>query len=561
MIRWFDVAWLILWGVLSSAWCLTAAQELSATFDEPNNLRWGVTSWRTGSNYDLMRAGTMPLPVDFQYLPIHFWERMRGQPFDVEDTKDFHTILPYSRAMNLPFWWLLLTYGMLLARTFGGPWAGRVALVLLATEPSFLAHASLALTDISVTALVLVFAYHYDRGRDAGRVRRWLIPGLLYGLAMAAKASALTFIPLIMLAFEVPRWFAAGAFSPPTGVGRIRHFWRASSRFRWDFVKVLAIGTVVVWTYCGSDWTTQPSFVKLADSMPDDNHWTPTVRWLAHNVRIFPNAGVGFTYQIKHNFRGHGTNLMGEWYPRAVWYYFPVALTIKLSLPVLALLGILLIARPRSFWSPLGLAAFFVLLFTLNCRVQIGIRLIFPVVAVLLVTIAVALARATASWNHRPRCAVLAILTGLLIYPPMSVWPDALRYGNELWGGTENTYKHLADSNFDWGQGLRDLDRWTAERGLPTTQVWYYGTDPVIGKDPNRLLALHDLNVYDIESPVDTWKYVCGKVVAVGVNLLHGQPAITRTMPNVIEFFKSQQPIGRTRTFYVYDFRDVPKPP
>jgi hypothetical protein len=62
--------------------------------------------------------------------------------------------------------------------------------------------------------------------------------------------------------------------------------------------------------------------------------------------------------------------------------------------------------------------------------------------------------------------------------------------------------------------------------------------------------------VYDIQSPADVWKYVRGKVVAVGINLLYGIPAITPTMPNVVDFFKSQQPIGRTRNFFVYDFRE-----
>ena len=50
--RRFDVAWLLVWAALSSAWCLSASRELSAAFDEPYYLRWGVTSWRTGSNYD-----------------------------------------------------------------------------------------------------------------------------------------------------------------------------------------------------------------------------------------------------------------------------------------------------------------------------------------------------------------------------------------------------------------------------------------------------------------------------------------------------------------------------
>jgi len=556
MRRWFDVAWLVLWGALSSAWCLTAAPDLSAAFDEWNNLRWGVTSFRTGSNFDFMREGTMPLAVDVQYLPIHIWERSRGTPFDVVNPTDFHTILPYARAMNLLFWWLLLTYAMLLARTFGGPWAGRFAVVLCATEPSFLGNACFALTDIAVSAMVLVFTYHYYHGRDAGRWRRWAFPGVLYGLAMAAKASALTFIPLTMLALEVPRWHVAGAFTPPRGTGRMRHFWRVSAPFRWDFFKILAVATIVVWTDCGCDWKPQPTFVKLADGMPDDNPWKPTVHWLAHNLRVFPNAGVGFVYQIKHNVRGHGSYLLGEWTPRAFWYYFPVALTIKLTLPVLALIAGLLVIRPRSFWHPLGLAALVLLLFTLNCRVQIGVRLIFPVVAILLVTLAAALARATDAWSDRGRAALLAILSGILVYPALSVWPDGLRYSNELWGGPENTYKYLSESNYDWGQGVWDLDRWTAERGLPTTQVWYYGMDPVIAKDPNRLLQLHNPYLFDIQSPADVWKHVRGKVVAVGINLLYGIPAITPTMPNIVEFFKSQQPIGRTRNFFVYDFRE-----
>src|SRR5262245_46179537 len=555
--RWFDAAWVVVWGVLSSAWCLTAAEDLSAAFDEPNNLRWGVASWRTGSNYDFMRQGTMPLSSDVQYLPIHWWERWRGEPFDAD--RDFHTILPYARAMDLVFWWLLLGYGTAVARAFGGPWAGRFAVVLLATEPNFLGHAAFALTDISVTAMILVFAYHYYRGRYAGRLRRWLVPGILYGLAMAAKASALTFVPLIMLAFEMPRWRAAGTFAPPPGVGRVRHFWRASVPFRADFWKVLAIGMVVVWAYCGCDWKSQPSFVKWANGLPDDSRWAPTARWVAHNATVFPNAGEAFAYQIKHNIRGHGSNLLGTARPRGVWYYFPVALTIKLTLPVLFLLGGLLVARPRAMFTPLGLATLFLFAFSFNCRVQIGIRIVFPLIAFLLLTIAVGLARASAGWRERSRSVLLGLLVAVCLYPPIQVWPDGLRYSNELWGGPENTYRYLGDSNYDWGQGLKDLDRWTTEHGLPETSVWYYGMDPVIREDNDRrLLALHNGKLYDIQSPADTWKYVRGKVVAVGFTMLYGCPPITPTMPPVIEFFHGQQPIGRTRTFLVYDFRNVP---
>jgi len=446
--RRFDVAWLLVWAALSSAWCLTASRDLSAAFDEPYNLRWGVTSWRSGSNYQFMRAGTMPLPPDVQYLPIHWWERARGREFDVDNSiEDFHAILPYARLMSLPFWWGLLLYGTLLARAFGGPWAGRFATVLIATEPSFLGHACLALTDICLTAFVLAFAYHYWRGRDAGWARRWLVPGVLYGLAMAAKASALTFVPIIMLAFEIPRLHAAGAFRPPPGVGRFRHLWRASAGFRSDCWKILVVGTVVVWAYCGCDWKPQPSFVKLADNMPEDSRWTPAVRWLAHHLAIFPNAGEAFAYQIKHNIKGHPCNTLGEWYPRSVWFHFPVLLTIKLPLTTLALTAGLLVLRPRSLFTPIGLAALFLLIFSLDCRVQIGVRLVFSLVAALLVTLAAGLSRALADWPERSRGVVLGVLSVVCVFPAIRIWPDGIRYANVLWGGPEQAAPMLADAN------------------------------------------------------------------------------------------------------------------
>lgn len=557
--RRFDVAWLLVWAALSSAWCLTASRDLSAAFDEPYNLRWGVTSWRSGSNYEFMRAGTMPLPPDVQYLPIHWWEKARGQEFDVENSiDDFHAVLPYARMMTLLFWWGLLVYGTLLARAFGGPWAGRFATVMIATEPNFLGHACLALTDICVTAFVLAFAYHYWRGRDAGRVRRWLVPGVLYGLGMAAKASALTFVPIIMLAFEIPRLYAAGAFRPPPGGGRIRHLWRTSAGFRWDCWKILLIGTVVIWTYCGCDWKPQSSFVKLADNMSEDSRWTPTVRWLAHHLTIFPNAGEAFAYQIKHNIRGHPCNTLGTWYPRSVWFHFPVLLTIKLTLTTLVLAAGLLVLRPRSLFTPIGLAALFLLVFSLDCRVQIGVRLVFPLVAVLLIALAAGLSRALADLRDRWRAIVLGVLTVICFVPAVRTWPDGIRYANVLWGGPENAAPLMADANYDWGQGLIDLDRWTAEHDLPTAKVWYYGMDPVIGKDPDRLLALHDPLVYPVSTPEDVLKYVRGKVVAVGYSLRYGYPGLTTTMPTVLEFFRHVEPIGRARTFLVYDFRNVP---
>jgi hypothetical protein len=66
----------------SCAAILANSARLGATFDEPFYISKGLDHWRSGSYRTLMRAGTMPLPVDVQTLPLYIWERERGTPFN-----------------------------------------------------------------------------------------------------------------------------------------------------------------------------------------------------------------------------------------------------------------------------------------------------------------------------------------------------------------------------------------------------------------------------------------------------------------------------------------------
>ena len=171
------------------------------------------------------------------------------------------------------------------------------------------------------------------------------------------------------------------------------------------------------------------------------------------------------------------------------------------------------------------------LLFSLNCRVQIGVRLVFPLVASLLVALAVGLGPGDRGLVAIGRGALSSVvLTAACSVPAATAWPDGMRYANELWGGPETAAPILADSNYDWGQGLKDLDRWTAEHGLPDTQVWYYGMDPVIGNDKARLTAAaRQGRVAGSRRPPTLANHVRGKVVAVGRRLLYGYPGLTPT--------------------------------
>jgi hypothetical protein len=642
---WLDRAWLLSCLLLATLWCVSASTRLSATFDEPNYVSNGLEVWRSGSYKLLMRQGTMPLPVDVISLPLHLWEKWRGTPFrigsDVHSNPilldDLQLLLPWARLGTLLFAWLLITYGWLMGRRLAGPWGGRLAAFMLAAEPSILAHATLATTDVAVSAAMLALVYHFERGRDQRWVKRVALPALWYGLAMLSKASALVFAPLCLVTIEVLRCmpklrshftglevevitgssaaaregsahsplsadstlpgYSQGFSSPPWAQVRPGGFlaehapdramptaqsrtasamrtpgqWPLRILLQWgqrlrvemrpfwrDLRHIILIALLITFVYVGSDWQTEPTFVKWADALGSDG-WARTMQWVAHHLRIFTNAGEGLMQQIKHNVRGHGVFLLGWIHPRAVWYYFPVALSIKLIPPMLFTPVLLLALRPKALSNWAIVCGLVLLAFSVTYRVQIGIRLILPVVALLVVGLAAALVEAgqsLAGWKRQVTVATIALSMLWGAIAAVTVWPHGLCYTNELWGGTSRGYLRLSDSNYDWGQGLKDLDRWRRDRGLPALDLWHHGLDPAQDRPPFHSVPLQQVAV---ETPEDIGALLNSGYLAVGTTLLYGGWTRDPLQRNAA-ILRSLQPVGRTMTHFIYAFPPPPSP-
>jgi hypothetical protein len=587
----YDWLWFLAWGVASSIWCWTAARELGATFDEPTYIQRGLEGWRTGSHEGLLRLGTMPLPVDVDTFPLYLWERWRGVRID--PVGDLGHFLPWARRGTLLFWWLLLAYARLAGRHLAGPWGGRLAVAFLACEPSVLAHASLATTDIAVTACLLAFVYHYRTGRESRWLRRVAVPAFWFAATMLAKASGLVFGPICLFAVELEyflsRRHAEGEHHPTTSPPHhlITSALRRSLRlFGRDFVQIVAAGLLLTFLYCGSDWKADPSFVNWAHRLPDGTGSRALV-WLAEHLRIFSNAGEGLVRQVKHNVRGHGTYLLGSAADRSIWYYFPVALTIKLSLPFLLWPLVLALVRPRALANWACLAASALLALSVTYRVQIGIRLVLPLVAVAAVGLAAAAVCACQAIRARVRewesdrvkaranqwsgmraltlslshSLTLLIVAGIAwtASAALLVWPHGLCYTNELWGGTRQGYLLLSDSNYDWGQGLRELARWQRRHPCAPLDVWYFGSDPTLAGLPMREIQFHTLV---LQAPEDMLTLVRGHYLAVSTTLLYGSvkstlrsnAAAVHTYDQVSVVLSNRHPVDRTATFLIYDF-------
>jgi hypothetical protein len=557
--RWpADLAWILVWGIASSAWCLSGSTRLGATFDETTYVTQGLERWRSGECKGLMRLGTMPLPVDVQTLPLHVYERATGQRFDTE--AQLGEILPWARAMTLVFWWLLLVYGFLAGRQIGGTWAGRLAVAVLACEPCFLAHATLATTDIAVTACLLALAFHFRAGRERAWFQRLFLPGFWFGAALLAKASSLVFGPLCLILIECERLFISERpdSSPPMSQGfravieNGKRLWQSLAR---DMVWIVAGGLVLTFIYIGSDWKAEPSFIAWAEKLPEGSRRTGML-WLSEHLQIFSNAGEGLVQQVKHNVRGHVTYLLGKHWTRYCWNYFWVLPFIKLSLPVLLMPLLVAIARPRSLLNWASFTAFALFLCAPGFRVQLGIRLILPLVALAIVGLSAALVMAI---RATPVQWVRGLLSGWAVAgvawtlaAAVSIWPDGLCFVNELWGGPERGYLCVSDTDYDWGQGLKELKQWQQQAGLSELDLWYFGTDPAA-----KLAPFHPINPQTLllHKPEDFQPYVQGHFLAVSATILYGgyfddQEAWAHAMA----FVRAHQPAARTATFFIYDF-------
>ncbi len=519
---WFDRIWLLALIAASSVWCLTASARLGVTFDESFYVPAGLAGWRDGTNERLTFWGTMPLPANVQTLPLYLWERATGRVWP----DDILVTLPFARAGNLPFWWLLLAYAMRFGKRLGGAWAGRIAAGFVATDPTFLGHAALATTDIAVTALTVAFAYHWEAGRERKFAWRILWPGVLFGLAVNAKASALLYCGLALFVCEAWRW-------------------KAIHRSLIAITSVVAIGIVTAIVVCGwehrpTEWGTAVHAKQLPNTDPFKARYQALSEWPA-----VPNAATALLFQMRHNDGGRGVYLLGQWHPHAVWYYFPVAVAVKIPETIALLALALLLVRPRALRNRLVLLAFLLLLSSLTTKLQLGVRIVFPAIAIADIGLAVAVVR---GFGHKTGVAAITVMFALTTW----VWPNGITYANAFVGGPAKSYRYLADSNNDWGQGIPELARWHEANGKPALATWYLTTDPRAHQPPFRRFALHEM---PIENEAQLLQILGPSLLAVGISTMNQSPDETPAKLIVLAWLKRQTPIARTSTCFIYDVR------
>lgn len=365
-------------------------------------------------------------------------------------------------------------------------WARRVALsdgeallgvLLLASVPPVLGHAALAALDIPGAATTLLALYLLQKWLTTGTRRDAILFGLATGVAVGTKLSAVPFIGLGMLFLLLVRGVLAAT---PAAVSWQR---RVTGLALMVFAAILPV--VLVYGRRSIDLTELPPRFDwvLGYLFPGGSAAHAQAYYWLGRVRLpeaFWDFAEGIVALKAHNDTGHLSYLLGHMKAGGWWYFYLVALAVKTPLPLLLAgpIGLGLLARDgwrdRDPWRLAPVVLFVTILgfASLFSRINIGIRHVLILYPFMALGGAYAVAFA---WRSRSKVArgVAATLVSWQIGAVALASPDYLPYFNEA---VRDPAHVLVDSDLDWGQDLRRLERRLAQLQVPSISLAYQGT-------------------------------------------------------------------------------------
>lgn len=376
-------------------------------------------------------------------------------------------VLAFARLGTLAF--LLLAAGVVWSwsRTLGGDGAALGALALFLTLPPILAHAGLATTDMAVAATFGLAMFAAVRWLERPELQRSVAFGAAAALMVLSKFTVFLFFPAALV--PVIAW----------------RFWLGSKQHEparsWLRGSALASLTAVVVIWGGYRFSVgsllyEPALAGQALTTPAASAHGGLAYTIA-KLPIYP--AHEFWRGIFDTVRRVGAHhdpvyLLGRLGYGGLWDFFPVDLAVKTPLPFLiaAVIGIgLLLRRSRAVrdWriAAPALAALGMFIASMVSPVDFGIRYLLPMYPLLAIAAGAALLTLArgARWDKVTVCA-LVLWAGI---DASTAFPDYLPWFNALAGQTPQLV--AINSDLDWGQDVKRLDREVRARGIGQIHV------------------------------------------------------------------------------------------
>lgn len=429
-----------------------------------------------------LALGALPIPPPPSDVPMGTSFTDYGHSFLFENVVPADRIASAARTPFLGVLALLLLLVFGAARSRYGMAAGVFALALVAFDPTFVAHAGVVHTDVGAAAGFLGTVLAWEAARRRPTLLRVGLAGVVLGLALATKFSAVLLVPILLL----QSLFAARR-EPAPGKVALAAIGRLAAAGAVALLVILAV-------YAPLTTRMNPEHQRLVIREMVAGRGAPglsaAIESLVPVSRPLAHYAGGLASVVRQSSVGGGVNyLSGRASVEGFPSYFFVAFLLKSTLAFLvvtALVVVLFLRRPgalseegRLFLLPVAV----LFLASIGSAYNIGIRHMLPVYPFLALAGAAVFARAAdrgaTPAKRRAVAAAFALLPALSAWELLRVHPHELSYFNVFAGGPERGREVLSDSNVDWGLDLKRLAAELERRGITDPTVVYFGGDDV----------------------------------------------------------------------------------
>jgi 4-amino-4-deoxy-L-arabinose transferase-like glycosyltransferase len=445
----------------------------SATVDEVLYIPAGYVYWKSGSY--MLNPETPPLPRILCEIPLLFLNNIHYDPKEpVAAFNDrYHwsfrflffqnaalagKMIFYSRIPTILMGMALLAAIYAWTSKLFGSVAGLFSLALAAFEPNLIAHSSLATTDLYTAAMIFftVFSFWIWR-QNPDKNKLLLFPGLFLGLALLSKSSAWLMVPvLFVLTIQKPSW---------------------KNVLRFAVILLVALLVINIFYLFHGAFVDKGELITFMLREKAQKFWLLRII-LFPFPRLYSFSMLWNLAQSMGGVHPFPFFLNGQYSNTGFWNYFLYAFLLKTPLPFLLSLiaALLVLFKTRQVWFILLPPLFFLFYFSFLNRLDLGLRYVLPIYPFFLVAAGAVVTKLI----NVPRGKILLVI--LILWSVVAtgrIYPHHLAYFNELAGGSVNGYKHLVDSNLDWGQDLVELKSFLKRYGIVSIRLSYYGmSDP-----------------------------------------------------------------------------------
>lgn len=537
--RGFVFCFLAVLILLFGARCARTYRVFNDTTDESTHIAGGLEVWqehRYAAEHQHPPLGRIVLGLPAYLAGLRQSEQQRRanlhELWKGSSPGFYWHTLTFARFGNLVYVPFLLIYVYRWARELYGTAAGLGAATLTSLCPNLLAHASLATIDFAAATTTFVSSYYFWRWSREDTPRNCVLAAVTFAIASLTKFSALFFVPVIGAGFFIH--------------AQLERLARPSISLRVLLQRcALFLGIYGCMIWAGYLFNVGPLPPANIPPVPgtSSQYIESAIEVATGHGRVplpAPHLFRGALELLAHNAYGHPSYLLGRTSQYGWWYYFPVVLAVKTTLPMLLLVGIALLVyfaesgrvTVRGVLYPL-LAASLILLICMTSRIDLGVRHILAIYP-FLALIACSLFAGTEDGGGRKSPAIAIVAFALLAWhaaESVRAQPDYLAYFNQIARGREDHF--LLDSNLDWGQDLERLRQYQERNHIGLLHLSYFGRT-----HPGEL-GMRGVEPFDIGATPSGWVAISRNHIA-GIGLGgHAPPSWPRSHRPVEQIGKS----------------------